>query len=221
LYGVNEYLMILHEVEKDRLVRRAREADIGARAWMEESVAMREEVRGKVIENPVIGDRVTFLKSAEETEGEYLLLKVELAPHGGNAMHYHLTFTEAFEVLEGRLNIDLGGRHLVLGPGEKALVPIKAHHRFYSTSDEPVTFTVEIRSARRMEEALRVAYGLARDGKTNAKSVPRNIFQLALLYQLGESYLAGMPLFLQRAVFGALAKVARWRGVEKSFEKYL
>jgi mannose-6-phosphate isomerase-like protein (cupin superfamily) len=217
-----EYLTILHEVEKDRLVRRAREGgDVGAREWMEESVAMRERVRERVIENPVIGDRVTFLQTAEETEGEYLLLKVELAPHGGNAMHHHLTFTEAFEVLEGRLNIDVGGRHLVLGPGERALVPIKAHHRFYSTSDEPVTFIVETRPARRMEEALRVAYGLARDGKTNAKSVPRDILQLALLYELGESYLTGIPLFLQRAVFGALAKVARWRGVERSFEKYL
>jgi mannose-6-phosphate isomerase-like protein (cupin superfamily) len=221
LYGINEYLTMLHEVEKGRLVRQAREEDVGARGWMEEPMAVRERVRERVIANPVIGDRVAFLKTAEETEGEYLLLKVELAPHGGNAMHYHLTFTEAFEVLEGWLNIDLGGRHLVLGPSEKALVPIRAHHRFYSTSDEPVTFTVEIRPARRMEEALRVAYGLARDGKTNAKSVPRNILQLALLYELGESYLAGMPLFLQRALFGSLAKVARWRGVERSFEKYL
>jgi hypothetical protein len=30
-----------------------------------------------------------------------------------------------------------------------------------------------------------------------------------------------MPLLVQRAVFGVLAKVARWRGVEKSLEKYL
>ena len=182
---------------------------------------IRASERERVIENPVIGDRVTFLKTAEETDGEYMLAKVELAPHGGNAMHYHLTFTEAFEVLEGRLNVDLDGRHLVLGPGEKALVPIKSRHRFYSTSDEPVTFTVAMRPARRMEEALRVAYGLARDGKTNAKSVPRNVFELALLYELGESYLVGMPLLVQRAVFGVLAKVARWGGVEKSLEKYL
>lgn len=182
---------------------------------------IREKKRERVIENPVIGDRVTFLKTAEETNGEYMLAKVELAPHGGNAMHYHLTFTEAFEVLEGRLNVDLDGRHLVLGPGEKALVPIRARHRFYNASDEPATFTVRMRPARRMEEALRVAYGLAGDGKTNAKSVPRNILQLALLYALCESYLVGMPLWVQRVVFGALAEVARWRGVEKSLEKYL
>jgi mannose-6-phosphate isomerase-like protein (cupin superfamily) len=182
---------------------------------------IRASERERVIENPVIGDRVTFLKTAEETDGEYMLAKVELAPHGGNAMHYHLTFTEEFEVLEGRLNVDLDGRHLVLGPGEKALVPKKSRHRFYSTSDLRAPFTVAMRPARRMEDALRVAYGLARDGKTNAKSVPRNVFQLALLYELGESYLVGMPLLVQRAAFGVLAKVARRRGVEKSLEKYL
>jgi mannose-6-phosphate isomerase-like protein (cupin superfamily) len=133
----------------------------------------RGKERERVIENPVIGDRVTFLKTAEETNGEYMLAKVELAPNGGNAMHYHLAFTEAFEVLEGRLNVDLDGRHLVLGPGEKALVPKRIPHRFYSTSDEPVTFTVEMRPARRMEDALRVAYGLARDGRPTPGRSPK------------------------------------------------
>jgi mannose-6-phosphate isomerase-like protein (cupin superfamily) len=180
-----------------------------------------ERTRDRVIENPVIGDRVTFLKTTEETGGEYLLAEIELAPHGGNAMHYHLTFTEAFEVLEGRLNVDVDGLTLVLGPGERAFVPKRIPHRFYSTSDEPAKFRAKIRPARRMEDALRIAYGLARDGKTNAKSVPKNVWQLALLFEMGEGYLAGAPLFLQRAVFGALAMVARWKGVDKSFQKYL
>ena len=41
---------------------------------------IRGKERERVIENPVIGDRVTFLKTAEETDGEYMLAKVELAP---------------------------------------------------------------------------------------------------------------------------------------------
>ncbi len=180
-----------------------------------------ERTRNKTIVNPVIGDRVTFLKSTEETGGEYLLAEVELAPGGGNAMHYHLAFTEEFEVLEGRLNVDVDGKSLVLETGEKAFVHKKVPHRFYNTSGEPTVFNVEIRPARRMEDSLRVAYGLARDGKTNDKSVPRKILQLALLFQMGEGYLVGAPTFVQRAVFGTLAAIARWKGVDKSFEKYL
>ncbi len=61
--------------------------------------------QNRVIENPIEKTRTTFVKTGEETNGEYLLLKEELAPHGGTPMHYHLSFTEKFEVLEGQLNI--------------------------------------------------------------------------------------------------------------------
>ena len=78
----------------------------------------------------------------------------------------------------------------------------------------------EIRPARKMERSLRVAHGLARDGKTNKKGVPTNPFELALHYELSESFIVGMPLFLQKGVFGALAKVARWRGYDPEFARY-
>ena len=123
-------------------------------------------IPGRVLENPVIGDRVTFLKTTQETNGEYLLEQVELAPHGGNAMHYHVAFTEAFEVLKGNLHVIVDGQERVLGAGDTAFVPVNAPHRFYSTSDERVVFTIEFRPARQMEKAIRIAYGLARDGKT-------------------------------------------------------
>ncbi len=62
--------------------------------------------------------------------------------------------------------------------------------------------------------------GLAGDGKTNDKGVPKNILELALIYELSESYIVGMPLFLQKGIFGALARVARWRGYDPEFSKY-
>ena len=176
-------------------------------------------VAPRVLEDPVIRDRVTFLKTAAETNGEYLLERLELAPRGGTVLHYHLTFAETFEVLEGRLNVDLEGRQLVLGPGERLVVPVKAPHRFYSTSDEPVIFTIECRPARRMEQATRIAYGLARDGRTNAKAIPRNLWEMAVVFDLGESYLVGLPRVVQQALFGTLARIARRLGVERALEE--
>ena len=190
-------------------------------AQKERMMAAEGSVQDRVVENPVIGDRVTFLRTTAETNGEYLLQRMELAPHGGNTMHYHLAFTEEFTVLEGELHVSLNGEERVLQAGERVLVPIRAPHRFYSTSDSPVVFTNEIRPARQMERATRIVYGLARDGKVNSQSIPRNIWQMALIFEMGESYLVGMPLFLQRAIFGTLARIARWRGVERSFEKYV
>jgi len=70
------------------------------------------------------------------------------------------------------------------------------------------------------EKAIRAGDGLARDGRTNAKGVPKNPFELALAFELAESYLAGMPLFLQRGIFGTLAKIARLRGYDPEFSEY-
>ena len=175
----------------------------------------------RVIENPVVKETVTFVKTGEETNGEYLYLKTELAPYGEAPMHYHVTFTETFEVLEGEVNVVIAGEHKVLKAGQSTLVPLKAHHRFFSTSEMPTTFMNEIRPARQFEQALRVAYGLARDGKTNAQAIPTNLWHLALVFQLSESYLPGLPLSLQKGIFGVLASMARRLKKDKDFEKYL
>jgi mannose-6-phosphate isomerase-like protein (cupin superfamily) len=175
----------------------------------------------RTIENPVTGERYTFLATAEETNGELLRVKAEI-PAGtpGVPLHYHLTFTEGFEVLEGRLDLRVGEGHLVLGSDESAMVPLGTAHRFWNAGSKPAIFEAEIRPARKMEQSLRAMVGLARDGKTDDRGVPKNIFELALLYELSESYIVGMPLFLQRGVFGILARLARGRGYDPEFSRY-
>jgi hypothetical protein len=48
----------------------------------------------RTIENPITGERVTFLATAEETNGEYVRIRYE-TPAGapGVVMHYHLAYT--------------------------------------------------------------------------------------------------------------------------------
>ena len=98
-----------------------------------------------------------------------------LAPRG--SPYYHLTYTETFTVVEGQLDMCLGGKqhHRVLRSGESGHVPRKAIHSFWNSSAEPVHFTVEICPARHFEEALRAAVGLAGDGRMNHKGIPTNI----------------------------------------------
>jgi mannose-6-phosphate isomerase-like protein (cupin superfamily) len=177
----------------------------------------------RTIENPLSGERVTFLATAEETNGEYARIRNETAAGAqGVVMHYHLTYTEAFEVLEGTLDVCVGTKenHLVLGEGESAFVPLETAHRFWNSSTEPVVFEVEIRPARDFEKALRAQFGLVQDGKTDEKAIPKNILELALIYELSESYIVGMPLFLQKGIFGALASIARLGGYDPEFSEY-
>jgi mannose-6-phosphate isomerase-like protein (cupin superfamily) len=51
--------------------------------------------------HPQQKDYATFLQTSEETGRERTLIEVEVAPGGGNIPHFHKTYDEHFEVLEG------------------------------------------------------------------------------------------------------------------------
>jgi mannose-6-phosphate isomerase-like protein (cupin superfamily) len=176
-------------------------------------------VNGQVLDNPALKDRITFLKTASETGGEYSLFRVELAPGGGVVSHYHTTFTERFEGVDGELHLDLNGHHLTLGPGQVTHAPLRAAHRFYNPTTKVVTFMTEIRPARHFEKNLKISYGLARDGKTNAQGLPKNLLHLAVMFQFAETYWPGIPAFIQKVSFGALGWLARLLGVEAALAK--
>ena len=166
------------------------------------------------------GEYVTFVRGAADTDGEYAFVRVALAPGCSTDLHFHLTFAEIFETIAGELSIEHDGTILRLGPGERAEAAIGSRHRFFNASDKPVEFYAIIQPARRFEEMLRVAEGLRDDGLLNAKGLPKSILQLGLMFEMGESYLAGMPLWLQRAIFVPIAAVARLRQVDRGLARY-
>jgi quercetin dioxygenase-like cupin family protein len=168
----------------------------------------------RTIYNPIQRDRVTFLKTAAETDGEVMLVEVELAPGGGNALHYHTSFSERFTPIVGELGVQVGKQQRALRPGESALVKQREIHRFYNGSDQPIRFYVEIRPAQAgFEQSLRIGYGLAADGRTNATGIPKDLLTLAVLIELSDTRLTG-PLSLLNAIFGLLARIGRRRGVQ-------
>ncbi|MGN6509979.1 MAG: cupin domain-containing protein [Chitinophaga sp.] len=174
----------------------------------------------RTISNPFIGDRVTFLETTEETGGSHVTVLVELQPGGKNGLHYHTTFTEHFEVVEGELGIRAGKEFLFLRRGDTADVPLHMRHLFFNPSAQhPVTFKVTISPARQFEACLRIAYGLAADGRVNKKGMPR-LKYLAVLAALGETYLTFLPHGLQVRLYGFLAKRARKNGTLKELEPY-
>ena len=128
----------------------------------------------ETIENPIIGDKITFVQTAQQTNGEKTVLEIFLAPKGGNALHYHTHFTETFTVIEGELKYQLGKEIFTLNPRQSATIPLYAHHRFFSSSEKPTKFLCELNpGSKDFENALRIAYGLARDGRRNAGAVRR------------------------------------------------
>lgn len=168
----------------------------------------------RVFENPIIKDKVSIIKSTKETSGEYLLLQIELAAGGGNGLHYHTTFREEFTAISGNLSIEKKFGKIVLKPGETATAHINELHRFFNETSETITFQVRISPGHEgFENGLRIAYGLASDGKTNKKGVPSKFDHLAIILDLTDTRLTGWMSLIEPFILRK-AKKARSKGVE-------
>jgi quercetin dioxygenase-like cupin family protein len=168
--------------------------------------------------HPLQKDYATFLKTSEETGGEYTLIEVEVAAGGGNAPHYHKTYDEHFEVLAGTLEVMAGGETHILRPRETALAPKNTLHNFRNPTDEPTTFLVTLRPASPgFEKALKAGYGLAADGLTRADGTPKNLYQLAVLLEWSEIRIPGVFTVVE-PLMRLLAKRARSKGVDRELE---
>lgn len=167
------------------------------------------------IHNPIQKDTVTFFKTAAETNGEYTLVEVELADGGGVGLHYHKTYCEKFDCLEGEVQIGLGKEVHVLHPGETATAEAYVNHFFRNRSGKPCKFRVMITPAcRGFEQSLQIGYGLASDGLCKKNGFPKDKLALAWLFDISESNLPGwMSIF--EFFLRAQAKKARLKGIDK------
>lgn len=174
------------------------------------------------IYNPIQKDTVTFLKTSTDTNGEYTLVEVELADGGGVGLHYHKTYTETFECLEGEVQVRLGKVLHTLKPGDSAIAAPTVNHFFRNRSGRLCKFRVELRPASRgFEQALQIGYGLARDGHCRPNGFPKDKLTLAWLFDISESNLPGwMSLF--EFILRRQAKKAREKGIDqKLIQQYI
>ena len=174
------------------------------------------------IYNPIQKDYVTFIKTAEETNGECTLVEVELADGGGVGVHFHKTYSEHFTCVEGELQVQLGKTIHTLKAGEEATALQNVNHLFRNRSGKTCKFLCELRPASRgFEQSLQIGYGLARDGEARPNGFPKNPLALGWLFVISESNLPGwrniFEFILRRQARKAIAT-----GLDKQLiEKYV
>src|SRR6185436_4160225 len=174
------------------------------------------------IHNPIQKDTVIFLKTAAETNGEYTLVEVELADGGGVGLHYHKTYAEAFECVEGEVQVKLDKKIHNLTKDQSATAHPNINHFFRNRSGKPCRFKVELRPASRgFEQSLQIGYGLAKDGLCKPNGFPKDKLALAWLFYISESKLPGwMSIF--EFILRKQARKARQKGIDKQLlEKYV
>ena len=169
----------------------------------------------RVFFNPAINDTATFIKTSEETNGEYSLLEIELYKSEGPPLHYHNAFSEKFEILEGILYLQVGKEKHILNPGDVVIVPKEVPHKFYNLTIDKVIFRITLTPGHLgMENFIKIIYSLAQNGLSDAKGKPKNFSHLASILTMSDTNAVGMMSLLS-PVIRMVANRAKKNGTEK------
>jgi quercetin dioxygenase-like cupin family protein len=178
---------------------------------------------GEIYENRVQGDRFVVREGSEDTGGERLAGDLYIRPGGAVAgKHVHSYITERFEVVSGTVRLHLDGRDEIARAGEVVEVRPGVVHDWWNVGEDEAHVRLEIRPAERFELMIQNLFGLANDGKTNARGVPR-LLPLSLFATefRREGEFIRPPRVVQRVLFGAVAPLARARGHKAIDPEYL
>lgn len=177
---------------------------------------------GRIIEDPITKQRITFLKTARETSGELLRFEVCMGPGGFIRKHVHPNQQERVEIISGTLRFRIRGRERSLASGETLVVNPGEVHEVHNESGTDAIFVVEARPALRTERGLEIMFGLAKDGMTNQNGRPKNVLQRGLIAYdcMNEVALSGVPLVLQRAVVAPIAALGHLLGYRSGYSRY-
>jgi quercetin dioxygenase-like cupin family protein len=174
---------------------------------------------GDTLENPITGERLTFVKTSRETGGEAVVVDVTVEPNGAvAAAHVHPFQTERFEIRSGTVRFKIGKDEIEATAGDVVTVEPGTAHKFWNAGDEHVRFLTEIRPALGFEQLIETMFSLAAAGKTNRKGMP-NPLQLAVIARahFDDVRLPFPPAFLQRAGLALGAPVGRMVGYRPAY----
>jgi quercetin dioxygenase-like cupin family protein len=174
---------------------------------------------GDVLDNPVTGEYSTTLELPwENPEGRASAELNALAGARVVGEHLHPGIVERFTVIEGELTVKRDGHTSTLRQGETATIEPDVWHDWWNARDHDARVRVEVTPGERFAHMIETLFGLARLGHTNSKGMPHPL-QLALFAGEFSDVIVFRkpPPPLQRAIFGALAPIARRRGYRPTY----
>jgi mannose-6-phosphate isomerase-like protein (cupin superfamily) len=179
--------------------------------------------RGDVFQNPVTGERATIRLGTRETNGQRLIVDIDLKGEGfGCPLHLHPNIHERLTVVSGRVGIFVNGAISIAKLGRTIDIPAGVAHRFWNAGICEANITIDIQPAKRFEAFIRNMIGLAQDGKTDSRGMPHLLQLAALASEFDDVVRFLKPArVVQRLVFPILAPIARMGGYRGSYSEYV
>ena len=170
---------------------------------------------GDVIENPVTGQRLIFLVTSADSDGELFAAEGVFSPGGfAGVPHVHPHQDERFEVLAGDAAFDIDGDRQVLTAGDTIDVPRGTPHTFANAGADEMRVRFEFRPAlTSTDQFYELYFAFAQQGRVNAKAMP-GLLDIATVWPVTSEHavLATPPAVIQNALFRVLGPIARITG---------
>jgi mannose-6-phosphate isomerase-like protein (cupin superfamily) len=168
----------------------------------------------QIIENPVTGERFRWHLTSSDTDGRLARAEVWVRPGGGVFVeHLHPHSEERFEVLGGRLILEVDGESRVLVGGERTRFRAGVPHMWRNGGDEELHLFIEVHDPLGFEDMIEDAFGAARAGQTDARGRPKLLPGAVMLRSHAQSTRpTSPPARVQRLLVPPLALLARVLG---------
>lgn len=169
----------------------------------------------KTIEIKATGEKINFIKTSHDTNGQFVETLVTLPASGeGPRAHRHVLQTECFEAIEGQLGLDCGKKKIVLQPGQSFTVPANKFHRCYSVDGKDIKFKATFNPALSIEYLLTEMF----ESSNRANSKEPSTFDACyiILQTKGEYFLSDFSELFQKTVFPVIVMIGKVLGKVKA-----
>lgn len=177
--------------------------------------------KGQLLVNPITNDITEFLATSADSDGQLLEIKLTQKSKGPLVPnHFHVLQDEHFKVISGKLSVWLNGKTFILSAGEQITLPKNVPHNHFNEQNEPLVVVQSVSPALDFEYLLENLNGLIADGKM--KNGKASLMQelVTLKYLDSKSFLAGIPVGIQKVLMNTLGPIGRILGYRAIYKKY-
>jgi len=127
----------------------------------------------KEIENPATGERIVFLRTAEETDGALLQMDDFWARADHRTPeHVHPAMEERWEVIAGRVWFEIGGVARTVEAGGTIAAPAGRPHTAHNVGEQPAHLRIQMRPALRWQRFIERLFALAGSNQGSEQGMP-------------------------------------------------